>query len=152
MFNPRVVANKIIEVIELGGTVFIGGNGGSACEASHFSGELVGKFRKERRALPCFDLTAHTSAITAIANDYGYDFVFSRQLEAFAKKGDMLITLSTSGKSLNVLQAIHTAKSIGMYHYPFPTNIECGTETYVTQNYHLELVHQICEMVEDHFV
>ncbi|MHB8206967.1 D-sedoheptulose 7-phosphate isomerase [Mucilaginibacter sp.] len=93
--------------------VLLAGNGGSAADAQHIAAELSGRFVKERRALPCIALTTDTSAITAIANDYGYDYVFARQLEALASPGDLFIGISTSGNSRGILKAFESAKKIG---------------------------------------
>ncbi|MES2985190.1 MAG: SIS domain-containing protein [Pseudomonadota bacterium] len=90
------------------------GNGGSACDAMHIAGEFVGRFVHDRRALPAIALTADTGIITAIANDYAYDYIFARQVEALGQAGDVLITLSTSGKSPNVLRALAAAREKGL--------------------------------------
>jgi D-sedoheptulose 7-phosphate isomerase len=97
-----------------GGTVFFCGNGGSAADSQHLAGELVGRFRMERKGLPAVALTANSAIITAVANDYDYTRVFSRQLEALGREGDVLVGISTSGNSENVLKAIEKAKEIGM--------------------------------------
>ncbi len=89
------------------------GNGGSAADAQHFAAELVGRYEQERKAWPAIALTTDTSALTAIGNDYGFDRVFARQLEALGKKGDVAIGISTSGNSPNVLRALETATSAG---------------------------------------
>ncbi|TWR28845.1 D-sedoheptulose 7-phosphate isomerase [Mucilaginibacter pallidiroseus] len=103
----------ITETIEAGNFVFLAGNGGSAADAQHIAAELTGRFVKERKPLPGMALTTDTSALTAIANDYGYDHVFSRQLEAFAKPGDLFIAISTSGNSPGILNALSVAKGVG---------------------------------------
>lgn len=90
------------------------GNGGSACDAMHIAGEFVGRFVDDRKGLPAIALSADTGIITAIANDYNYDYVFARQVEALGQQGDVLISLSTSGKSPNVLRAMAAAKAQGM--------------------------------------
>ena len=90
------------------------GNGGSAADCQHFAAELVGRFERERPGLPAVALTVDTSALTAIANDYGYDAVFSRQVEALGREGDVLLALSTSGNSRNVIEAMKAARSRGM--------------------------------------
>ncbi len=97
-----------------GGTVFFCGNGGSAADSQHFAGELVGRFRMERKGLPALALTSNSAIITAVANDYDYTRVFSRQVEALGRKGDVLVGISTSGNSENVLKAIEKAKEMGM--------------------------------------
>lgn len=90
------------------------GNGGSACDAMHIAGEFVGRFVDDRRSLPALALSADTGIITAIANDYAYDYIFARQVEGLGVKGDVLITLSTSGRSPNVLKALEAAKNKGI--------------------------------------
>ncbi len=93
--------------------IMLCGNGGSAADAQHIAAELVGRFKKERKALPAIALTTDTSALTAIGNDYGYAQVFARQVEALAKKGDVLLAISTSGESENVLRAVEVARKEG---------------------------------------
>lgn len=102
------------QAIAAGHKIFFAGNGGSAAEAQHFSAELVGRFLQNRRAIAAIALHTDTSALTAIGNDFGYEQVFSRQLEALGRAGDVLVSLSTSGKSANVLAAMKTAQSLGM--------------------------------------
>ena len=96
-----------------GNKLIIFGNGGSAADAQHIAAEFVGRFEKERKPLPAMILHGNSSSVTAIGNDYSYDMIFSRQLEAFGKKGDMVIALSTSGNSVNVISAVGKAKEIG---------------------------------------
>lgn len=103
----------IVATIQNGNKVLIAGNGGSAADAQHIAAEFSGRFVKERRALPGIALTTDTSALTAIANDYGYEYVFSRQLEALAQPGDLFIGISTSGNSEVVLKAFRSATAIG---------------------------------------
>jgi D-sedoheptulose 7-phosphate isomerase len=102
------------ELLLRGGRVLICGNGGSAADAQHFAAELSGRFQTERRALGGIALTTDTSALTAIGNDYGFDRVFARQLEALGRPGDLLVGISTSGNSGNVIQAVDAAKSLGI--------------------------------------
>uniref|UniRef100_A0A7C4MLS2 Phosphoheptose isomerase n=1 Tax=Desulfatirhabdium butyrativorans TaxID=340467 RepID=A0A7C4MLS2_9BACT len=97
-----------------GHRILVCGNGGSAADAQHFAAELVGRFEAERRGLPAIALTTDTSILTAIGNDYGYERVFSRQVDALGKPGDMLIGISTSGNSRNVMEAVASARAIGM--------------------------------------
>ncbi|GAA4087969.1 D-sedoheptulose 7-phosphate isomerase [Mucilaginibacter panaciglaebae] len=99
--------------LQNGKKVLIAGNGGSAADAQHIAAELSGRFVKNRKALPGIALTTDTSALTAIANDYGYDYVFARQVEALAQPGDLFIGISTSGNSEVVLRAFTTAKEMG---------------------------------------
>lgn len=103
----------VTEVVLAGGKVLIAGNGGSAADAQHIAAELTGRYVKERKALPAIALTVDTSAMTAISNDYGFERVFARQLEAFAGPEDLFIAISTSGNSGNIIQALHTAKELG---------------------------------------
>ena len=96
------------------GKVLICGNGGSAADAQHIAAELSGRFKKERKALAGIALSVDTSAITAIANDYGFEAIFSRQVEAYGREDDVLIAISTSGNSVNIINAIKKAKEIGL--------------------------------------
>lgn len=105
---------EIAETIKNGHKIMIAGNGGSAADAQHFAAELVGRFVTERRGLPAVALTTDTSIITSIANDYSYDKIFSRQIEAIAEEGDIFIGISTSGNSGNVIEAVKEAKKCGV--------------------------------------
>ena len=107
-------ANLIISSLKKGNKVLIAGNGGSAADAQHFAAELVGRFRLERKALPCIALTTDTSIITAWANDYNFETLFERQIEALGKEGDMFIGISTSGNSQNIIKAIKKSKELGL--------------------------------------
>jgi len=108
-------ARLVAECLERGGKVLLCGNGGSAADAQHIAGELVGRFKLERPAFHAVALTTDTSILTAVANDYGFDEVFARQVEGLGAPGDVLLGYSTSGNSANVLQAIAKAKAIGMH-------------------------------------
>jgi D-sedoheptulose 7-phosphate isomerase len=103
----------ICEALRTGNRILLCGNGGSAADAQHIAAELVGRYEQQRQAFPAISLTTDTSALTALSNDYGYEDVFARQVEALASAGDVLIAISTSGKSLNVLRAAEKAKAIG---------------------------------------
>jgi len=96
-----------------GNKILIMGNGGSAADAQHIAAELTGRYKKERKGLPCIALTTDTSALTAIGNDYGFNFIFSRQVEALANEGDLVIGISTSGNSPNIIEALSKAREIG---------------------------------------
>tara|TARA_B100001769_G_C22067833_1_gene574592 strand:+ start:931 stop:1491 length:561 start_codon:yes stop_codon:yes gene_type:complete len=109
-----VIAEAIRQKTEKDGCVFFCGNGGSAADSQHLAAELVGRFKKNRRALKSIALTTDTSIITSIGNDYSYDDIFSRQLEAMASENDVLIAISTSGESQNVLKAVKYANSKNM--------------------------------------
>ena len=100
--------------LEAGGKIIFIGNGGSAADAQHLAAELVGRFRKNRGGLAAIALTTDTSILTAVGNDFGFDQIFSRQIEALAKKEDLLVGISTSGKSKNIIKAIEKAKAIGL--------------------------------------
>jgi D-sedoheptulose 7-phosphate isomerase len=107
-------AVMLAEAVASGATLLFFGNGGSAADASHLAAEFVGRCRTERRALPALCLTDASAALTALANDYGYDEVFARQLRAFGRPGDIAIGLSTSGTSPNVLRGLDTARELGL--------------------------------------
>lgn len=97
-----------------GRTIFFCGNGGSAAEAQHFAAELVGRFDRERRALPAVALTTDSSILTSVGNDYGFARIFSRQIEALGRRGDLLVVLTTSGRSPNILAAVRAARARGL--------------------------------------
>src|SRR6058998_221757 len=104
----------VAEALAAGRKLLLFGNGGSAADAQHLAAEFVGRFQRERRALPAIALTTDTSALTALANDYGFDVIFSRQLEGLGKKGDISIGITTSGNSPNVIEGIKKAKELGL--------------------------------------
>ena len=111
--NIEKISNIVVNSIKNSGRLLLCGNGGSASDAQHIAAEFVGRFVKERKGLPSIALTTDTSIITAVANDYGYENIFSRQIEALARKEDVLLVLSTSGNSKNILNGITAAKKIG---------------------------------------
>jgi D-sedoheptulose 7-phosphate isomerase len=108
------VAESIVKAMQQGGKLLLFGNGGSAADAQHIAAEFVGRFAIERAALPAFALSVNTSCLTAIGNDYGFDQVFARQIEAFGKPGDVAVGISTTGNSPNVLRGLAKAKEIGL--------------------------------------
>ena len=108
------ISSICINSIRSGGKILIFGNGGSAADAQHIAAELVGRYKSERRGLPAVALTTDTSALTSIGNDFGYDQIFQRQIEALAKPEDVVIGISTSGNSLNVISALKLAKKNGL--------------------------------------
>jgi phosphoheptose isomerase len=108
------LGDRLIACLQGGHRIFLCGNGGSAADAQHIAAEMVCRFETQRRALPAIALTTDTSALTAIGNDLGYDQVFARQVEALARPGDVLIGLSTSGNSRNVIAAVQQAKEMGV--------------------------------------
>lgn len=156
------VCDTIITCIRNGGTVYLAGNGGSASDAQHIAAELVGRFYKERKGLSAEALSTNTSILTAIGNDYGYDAIFSRQIEARGKKGDVFIGFSTSGNSPNILKAIEECKKIGLFIIGMTgetggkMNALCdiclkmpSKDTPRIQESHIMIGHIICEFVEN---
>jgi D-sedoheptulose 7-phosphate isomerase len=109
------VAEKMITAIRQNGTIFWMGNGGSAADAQHMAAELVGRFQKERKALSSYALTTDSSILTSVGNDYGFNTIFSRQIEGLCKPQDVIMALSTSGNSENVIQGVMAANKIGAY-------------------------------------
>jgi D-sedoheptulose 7-phosphate isomerase len=158
----QTLADAIGDALEAGGKVWLFGNGGSAADAQHIATELVGRFKRERRALPAEALTVNTSLLTAIANDYGFEAVFSRQLEAGARPGDVAIGITTSGTSPNVLAGLATARRLGV-RTAILTGAdaddlralvdECisvpSTDTPRVQECHIMIAHVVCELVEE---
>jgi D-sedoheptulose 7-phosphate isomerase len=154
-------AEVFAKALKQGKTIFWCGNGGSASESSHLAVELIGRFKNNRRPLPSVSLNSDTSAITCIANDFGYDEIFARQLEGLAKKGDVLVVLSTSGKSENILRALRKGKELGvttiallgkgggeavsLADYSIVIN---SSETARIQEIHLLIGHTFCEFAE----
>ena len=150
--NIRETALKIVDYIRLGGTVFVIGNGGSAAGSQHFVAELIGRYKLKRKALPAIALTTDTSVLTAIGNDFGFEDIFTRQLEGLAKKGDILLTLSTSGTSKNILRAIQFAERNGLKVISLPTNKALGKTTSETQEVHLKILHKLAGLIEKEFI
>lgn len=107
------VAQRMRDCLQQGGKILLMGNGGSAADSQHIAAEIVGRYKKERRGLPAIALTTDTSILTSVGNDYGFEFIFSRQIEALCGPKDMVFGFSTSGNSANVVRAIETAKDIG---------------------------------------
>jgi len=156
--------HMITNALQGGQKVLIAGNGGSAADAQHIAAELTGRFVKHRKALPGIALTVDTSALTAIANDYGYDHVFSRQVEAYAQPGDVFIAISTSGNSPGVLNALKTARDYGcktlglsgrdggkMHSLCDLCIVVPSNETARIQEMHILIGHIICKSVDDQF-
>jgi D-sedoheptulose 7-phosphate isomerase len=158
------VANAMISCLESGGTVFWCGNGGSAADSQHLAAELIGKFKFDRPPLRSLALTTDTSILTATGNDFGFEFVFSRQIRALGRKNDLLIGISTSGKSKNVINALREAREIGLstvamtgitpsemwkishFNLSVPSN-----ETSHIQEMHILMGQLICGLAEDYF-
>lgn len=112
--NIKIATNTMIKALNSKNKIIYCGNGGSAADSQHLSAELMGRYKLDRKPLPAISLTVDTSAITAIGNDYGFEYIFSRQLEGIGNKGDILYATSTSGESKNVIKAIEKAKEIGI--------------------------------------
>ena len=159
--NVDKLANEITSCISKGGKLVICGNGGSASDALHFAGEIVGRFVKERRAWPAVVLNADVATMTAIANDYGYDDVFARQVEGHVKSGDVFVGISTSGNSENVYRAMLKAKEIGAITACLvgkdggkigrESDISIIVPSNVTarvQECHIIIIHILCEIAE----
>ena len=155
------IVQQIINAYRNDRKIIVFGNGGSAADAQHMVAELVGRYKKERSPLEAISLNTNVSILTAVANDYGYETVFSRQLESCAKEGDVVIGITTSGKSQNVIKAIEVAKKIGCvtialtgkdggliknlvdYCICVPSN-----DTARIQEIHITIIHIICDLVE----
>ncbi len=153
-----------VDTIKAGNKVLLFGNGGSAADAQHIAAEFSGRYKTERRALPAIALTTDTSALTAISNDYGYDRVFDRQVEAIASKGDLLIGISTSGNSDNVINAFKLGKQLGCNSIgltgkdggKFSGNCDLNivipsNDTARIQEMHILIGHIICQLIDDNF-
>lgn len=151
----------LAQVLATGGRLLVAGNGGSAAEAQHLAAELVGRMRADRPPYSAIALSAETSSLTAIGNDYGYDEVFARQVRAHGRKGDVLVALSTSGRSPNLLAAVHAAREVGLRRWAFtgpapnPLADACedalavpSDDPQTVQELHLVAVHLLCHQVE----
>jgi D-sedoheptulose 7-phosphate isomerase len=171
----RVIADTLSEDIEKviiairssldnGGKLLLMGNGGSAGDAQHIAAEFIGRYKKERPALPAIALTVDTSALTAIGNDYGYDFVFERQVDGLAQKGDIVLGFSTSGNSENVVRALKKAKEKGAKTIALLGKsggkakdvaeiaiVVPSNDTARIQEAHITIGHIICEIIESDF-
>jgi D-sedoheptulose 7-phosphate isomerase len=155
------IAETMAEALRRGNQILWCGNGGSAGDSQHLAAEIVGRFRRERRGMPSIALTTDTSILTAVANDYGYEAVFSRQVEALAREGDVLVGISTSGNSHNVIAAIEAAKLYGvttvaftgagggrmgdLADYLFAVN---SKDTARVQEAHILAGHMLCDWIE----
>ena len=152
----------VFECLRAGGKILACGNGGSAADAQHVVAELVGRFREERRALPAIALTGDSATLTALGNDYGFEHVFARQVEALARPGDVLLAISTSGNSPNVVRAAQAARSLGCSVIAFTgaRGGELAGQTELTikapsntvariQEVHSLCIHAICEALDE---
>jgi len=158
------IADEMTHAVIGGGKILLFGNGGSAADAQHLAAELVGRFRRERRGLPAIALTTDTSILTSIANDYGYDDVFHRQVEALCSEGDVVIGISTSGNSRNVCAALRKARELGAFTVAFTgagggaaagiaeaTLCIPSKDTARVQEAHILCGHMLCDWVEASF-
>ena len=164
--EPVIKATALaIEALKSGHKILLCGNGGSATQASHIAAEFTGRYKLERKAWPAIALTTDIAALTAIGNDYGFDRIFERQLEALGQEGDILIALSTSGNSGNILKAVEKARSMGVKTIGFlgkdggklknKTDVEiliASNNTPRIQEAHLFVLHNICEEVEKQLI
>jgi len=159
------IAAILIRSLQNGGKILFCGNGGSAADCQHLAAELVGRFERERRGLSAIALTTDTSILTSVGNDYGFDRIFERQVEALGRPGDVLIGMSTSGRSPNVILALRKARAMGLVTVGF-----CGADTgplgeaadeilsipadrtLLIQEGHIAVGHVLCDRVEAAFV
>src|SRR5256714_6104671 len=159
--TARKIAAAIIAALRSGNKLLIIGNGGSAADAQHIAGEIIGRYKQDRPACAAMALTTDTSALTAIANDYGFEQVFARQLEGLGQRGDVLLALSTSGRSPNILAALRTARERGLVTIGFTGAkgqalgtlcdhllVSPSDDTPVVQQIHLTVAHGICDEIE----
>lgn len=158
------VVSEILIAFRAGNRIYFCGNGGSAADAQHLAAEFTGRFYQDRMALPAEALHCNTSYLTAVANDYGYEFVYSRMIEGIGQPGDVLIGLSTSGNSINIIEAFKKAKRKGMINIGFTGESggnmkeHCdflirvpSADTPRIQESHIMLGHVICELVEANY-
>lgn len=156
------ISQAVINCLRGGGKIIIFGNGGSAADSQHVAAEFVGRFQKDRQALAAIALTTNTSVLTSIANDYGFEFVFSRQIEALGRKKDLAIAISTSGNSENVIKAVQKAKQMKIKTVSFTggnggklakiTDISLiapSNHTARIQEAHICVLHAICQIAEE---
>jgi D-sedoheptulose 7-phosphate isomerase len=160
--NLIVVIDVIAETFRQGSKLLLFGNGGSAADAQHIAAEFVNRFQIERPPLPALALTTDSSALTSIANDYDYKDVFSKQVRALGKAGDLALAISTSGNAANVLEAVAACKQLGIAtvgltggnggklarEVDYLLNVSGGTNTARIQETHILIGHVICEMVD----
>jgi D-sedoheptulose 7-phosphate isomerase len=157
----RRIAVAIITALNAGNKILVIGNGGSAADAQHIAAEIVGRYKQDRPAYSAIALTTDTSALTAISNDYGFEWVFARQVEGLGRRGDVLLVLTTSGRSPSILKALTTARSLGIVTIGFTGTqgeamgplcddllIAPSDDTPIIQQIHLVIGHAICEAIE----
>jgi D-sedoheptulose 7-phosphate isomerase len=159
--SARAIAAAIINALRSGNKILLIGNGGSAADAQHIAAEIIGRYKQDRPAYAAIALTTDTSALTAIANDYGFEQVFARQVEGLGVGGDVLLALSTSGRSSNILAALRTARERGLVTIGFTGSkgealgalcdhllVSPSDDTPVIQQIHLSVAHGICDEIE----
>jgi D-sedoheptulose 7-phosphate isomerase len=159
--SARHIAAAIVAALRAGNRLLIVGNGGSAADAQHIAAEIVGRYKQDRPGYAAIALTTDSSALTAIANDYGFEQVFARQVEALGRRGDVLLALSTSGRSPNIVAALGAARQRGLVTVGFtgskgePLRALCdhllvapSEETGIVQQIHLAVAHGICDEIE----
>ncbi len=157
----EALAVQLIEAFAGGGRLLVFGNGGSAADAQHFAGELTGHYRRDRRPLPALALTTDTSVLTAIANDYSYDDIFARQVEAHCGAPDVVVGISTSGNAENVIRGIAVARERGAHTWAFSGGsggrlaeaaefalLVPSDATARIQEMHITVIHAVCELVD----
>jgi D-sedoheptulose 7-phosphate isomerase len=159
--TARAIAAAMIGALRSGNKILIVGNGGSAADAQHIAAEIIGRYKQDRSAYAAIALTTDTSALTAIANDYGFEQVFARQIEGLGQHGDVLLALSTSGRSPNILAALRAARERGLITIGFTGTrgetlrthcdhllVSPSDDTPVIQQIHLTFAHGICDEIE----
>jgi len=158
-------AEMLVTSLRAGGKILLFGNGGSAADAQHIAAELVGRFSRQRDGLPAIALTTDTSALTAIANDFGYEEIFARQVRALGRAGDVAIAISTSGRSPSVLRAVEACKAIGMPTVglaggnggllagavDLPLVVTASTDAARIQETHITIGHVLCDLIDAAF-
>jgi D-sedoheptulose 7-phosphate isomerase len=159
--SARRIAAALVAALRAGNRLLIVGNGGSAADAQHIAAEIVGRYKQDRPAYAAIALTTDTSALTAIANDYGFEQVFARQVEGLGQRGDVLLALSTSGRSPNIVAALRAARARGLVTVGFTGSqgeslralcdhllVAPCDETGIVQQIHLAVAHGICDEIE----
>lgn len=158
------IASRMITALKMGRKILIAGNGGSAADAQHFAAELAGKFVHQRKGLPAIALTTNPSVITAIGNDFGYEYVFSRQLEGLGQPGDIFVGISTSGNSANLIYALDKARSLRLTticllgkdggqmreHCDLKLIVPSANTQHI-QEAHIMIIHELCSLIDDAF-
>jgi D-sedoheptulose 7-phosphate isomerase len=155
------IASAMIAALRAGNKILLIGNGGSAADAQHIAAEIIGRYKQDRPAYAALALTTDTSALTAIANDYGFEQVFARQIEGLGQRGDVLLAISTSGRSPNIVAALRTARERGLVTIGFTGSkgqslgalcdhllVSPSDDTPVIQQIHLTVAHGICDQIE----